>query len=146
MFVSIAAPGLVPLKPPPLTHSRPSRTPNRSLGKLPNGKYFGERQFDVTTPFNFVSAKESTKDLLASKLTTISRGETCEEKPLGNNLTNQTTSTVRSKLHEISTTTYIEDKQYISFSSITYQINRIYQRLVTQTPRHLVGMKRGERE
>ena len=65
LFVSIAAPGLVPLKPPPLTHSHPSRTPNRSLGKLPNGECFGERQFDVTTPFNFVSAKESTNDLPA---------------------------------------------------------------------------------
>jgi hypothetical protein len=60
---------------------------------------------------------------LANKLTTISRDEACEEKPLGKNQTNQTTSTVRSKFHENSTATYIEDKQYASFSSMTYQIN-----------------------
>jgi hypothetical protein len=35
--------------------------------------------------------------------------------PLGRNLTNQTTSTVRSKFLEISSTTYIENKQYIEF-------------------------------
>ncbi|OCL15421.1 S-adenosyl-L-methionine-dependent methyltransferase [Glonium stellatum] len=63
LFVSVAAPGLVPLEPPPITHSHPPRTPNRSLGKLPNGECFGKRQFNVTTPFNFISAEESTKDL-----------------------------------------------------------------------------------
>ena len=76
------------MKPPPLTHSRPSKTPNRSLRKLPNGKYFSKRQFDITTPFNFVSAKESTKDLLASKLIIILYSKTCKEKPLSNNLIN----------------------------------------------------------
>ena len=86
--------GLVPLKPPPLTHFHPLRTLNRSLKKLLNGKYFGERQFNITTLFNFVSAKESTKDLLASKLTTISHSKTYKEKPLSNNLTNQIILTI----------------------------------------------------
>ena len=52
--------------------------------------------------------------MLENKPATISRDETCGE-PLGRNLTNQTTSTVRSKFLEISSTTYIENKQYTEF-------------------------------
>jgi hypothetical protein len=88
LFISITVLGLVLLKLLLLTHSCPSRTPNRSLRKLLNGKYFNKRQFNIITLFNFISAKELIKDLLASKLTTISHSKTCKEKPLSNNLIN----------------------------------------------------------
>ena len=88
MFISIVVLGLVLLKLLPLTHFYLLRTLNRSLRKLPNGKYFGKRQFDIITLFNFVSAKELIKDLLVSKLIMILYSKTCEEKPLSNNLTN----------------------------------------------------------
>ena len=48
--------------------------------------------------------------IMENKSATISRDETCER-----NLTNQATSTVRSKSLEIPSTTYIEDKQYTEF-------------------------------
>lgn len=62
LFVAITAPGLLPMPHPRLTHSHPPGKGKRKLGKAVNGQSFGERRFDVT-PFSFVTAKESTKDL-----------------------------------------------------------------------------------
>jgi len=50
--------------------------------------------------------------ILANKPAMISRDKACGRNLLATNLTNQTTSTVRSKFLKISLTTYIEDKQY----------------------------------
>lgn len=62
LFVSFAAPGLVPLEHPELSHSHPKHYGARGLGKLANGQSFGQRQH-VKTPFEFVTAGEATKHL-----------------------------------------------------------------------------------
>lgn len=63
VFLVIAAPGLSPILQPPHTHSRPEEeTTGRSLGWLPNGQRFGEREH-YPTPFAHVSAGEITSDL-----------------------------------------------------------------------------------
>ncbi|KAH7410410.1 S-adenosyl-L-methionine-dependent methyltransferase [Phaeosphaeria sp. MPI-PUGE-AT-0046c] len=56
VFVSIAAPGLEPMKQLFHTHSRPwKEVSGRSLGKLPNGERFGQREW-YSTPFQHISA------------------------------------------------------------------------------------------
>lgn len=62
LFISIAAPGLVPLSNPPQTHSHPESVSSRSLGKSANGLTFANRCWDVT-PFSYVTIGEATKDL-----------------------------------------------------------------------------------
>ncbi|KAF2147505.1 uncharacterized protein K452DRAFT_354875 [Aplosporella prunicola CBS 121167] len=62
LFVSIAAPGLVPLPAPTLTHSHPAGTGNSSLGENACAAKFGTRQFGPT-PFKFVTASQATQDL-----------------------------------------------------------------------------------
>jgi DNA (cytosine-5)-methyltransferase 1 len=48
---------------PPHTHSRPYEdTPARSLGKLPNGERFGQREYHHTL-FSFITASAITSDL-----------------------------------------------------------------------------------
>lgn len=63
IILTIAAPGLEPLLQRPHTHSRSyEATSARSLGKLPNGERFGDREH-YATPFPYVSAKAATSDL-----------------------------------------------------------------------------------
>lgn len=62
LFISIAAPGLVPISRPPQTHSHPPSIASRSLGKSANGLPFANRHWDVT-PFSYVTIGDATKDL-----------------------------------------------------------------------------------
>ncbi|KAH7080721.1 S-adenosyl-L-methionine-dependent methyltransferase [Paraphoma chrysanthemicola] len=63
VFLTIAAPGLQPILQPPHTHSRPyEETTGRSLGWLPNGQKFGEREY-YPTPFPYVTAGSISSDL-----------------------------------------------------------------------------------
>lgn len=62
LFISIAAPGLVPLSNPPQSHSHPETIPSRSLGKAASGLTFANRYWDLT-PFSYVTIGEATKDL-----------------------------------------------------------------------------------
>ncbi|KAF9696631.1 hypothetical protein EKO04_005282 [Ascochyta lentis] len=63
IILTIAAPGLQPILQPPHTNSRSYEdTAARSLGKLPNGERFGDREH-YPTPFPHVSAAELTSDL-----------------------------------------------------------------------------------
>lgn len=62
LFVSIAAPGLAPLRDPPHSHSHPENIVGRSLGKSANGLPISSRYRD-TTPFEYVTIGEATKDL-----------------------------------------------------------------------------------
>lgn len=62
LFISIAAPGLVPLSAPPQSHSHPTNIVSRSLGKSANGLPFANRYWD-DTPFSYVTIGEATKDL-----------------------------------------------------------------------------------
>lgn len=63
IILTIAAPGLEPILQCPHTHSRLyEETAARSLGKLPNGERFGDREH-YTTPFSIVSAHQATSDL-----------------------------------------------------------------------------------
>jgi DNA (cytosine-5)-methyltransferase 1 len=63
VFVAIAAPGLVPIIQPFHTHSwPPAEVSGRSLGKLPNGEQFGQREH-YPTPFPCVTAGAITSDL-----------------------------------------------------------------------------------
>ncbi|KAI9857938.1 MAG: DNA methyltransferase Dim-2 [Vezdaea acicularis] len=62
VFISIAAPGYDLPPHPPLTHSHPEGKGNSSIGKGTNGVSYGSRQHNVT-PFDFITAKELTKDL-----------------------------------------------------------------------------------
>ncbi|KAL6707786.1 hypothetical protein ACN47E_003686 [Coniothyrium glycines] len=65
VILTIAAPGLTPLVQPPHTHNLPHEsTVGRSLGKLPNGQRFGEREY-YPTPFPHVPAKALDKGLPA---------------------------------------------------------------------------------
>ncbi|KKZ64251.1 hypothetical protein EMCG_09776 [[Emmonsia] crescens] len=62
LFILIAAPGLQLPTHPPLTHSHPLKTTQKSLGEAPNGLPFGKRHWDIPV-FNFLSVFESIKDL-----------------------------------------------------------------------------------
>ncbi len=62
LFVSFAAPGLEPLEHPQLSHSHPPKVTDRGLGRLANGKSFGQR-IQGPTPFEYITASEATKDL-----------------------------------------------------------------------------------
>jgi DNA (cytosine-5)-methyltransferase 1 len=62
LILSIAAPGLVPLAPPPHTHSRPDNYRSKSIGDLLNGQKFGT-QDDGPTPLPFVTAGKATAHL-----------------------------------------------------------------------------------
>lgn len=62
LFISITAPGLVPMPHPHLTHSPPPGKNDRKIGTAVNGEAFGERRFELT-PFKFVTVKETTKYL-----------------------------------------------------------------------------------
>ncbi|UPX09806.1 DNA (cytosine-5-)-methyltransferase [Ascochyta rabiei] len=63
IVLTIAAPGLQQILQPPHTHSRSyEETVARSLGRLPNGERFGDREY-YPTPFPHVSAAELTSDL-----------------------------------------------------------------------------------
>ncbi|KAF2134393.1 S-adenosyl-L-methionine-dependent methyltransferase [Dothidotthia symphoricarpi CBS 119687] len=63
IFITIAAPGRTPIIQPCHTHSKRSEdTLSASLGKLPNGQRFGQREH-YATPFAHVSALEVTADL-----------------------------------------------------------------------------------
>lgn len=63
IILTIAAPGLEPILQREHTHSRSYEgTAARSLGKLPNGERFGDREH-YATPFPFVSAQKATSDL-----------------------------------------------------------------------------------
>ena len=62
LFISIAAPGLVPLDRPPQTHSHPPSINSRSLGKSASGLTFANRHWDGT-PFPYVTIGDATKDL-----------------------------------------------------------------------------------
>ena len=62
LFISTTAPGFVPPKHPHLTHSYPSRFLKSSLGILSSGHKYGINE-DGLTPFEYVSAQQSTSDL-----------------------------------------------------------------------------------
>lgn len=63
IILTIAAPGLEPIVQRPHTHSRSyEETKARSLGKLPNGERFGDREH-YPTPFPHVTAEAATSDL-----------------------------------------------------------------------------------
>lgn len=62
LFITIAAPHFTPIAHPPLTHSDPAEIAGHSLGQLVNGERFGVARSEIT-PFDFVSAREATKDL-----------------------------------------------------------------------------------
>ncbi|KAF1931755.1 S-adenosyl-L-methionine-dependent methyltransferase [Didymella exigua CBS 183.55] len=63
IILTIAVPGLEPILQLLHTHSRSSEdTTARSLGKLPNGERFGDREH-YATPFQHVTAEEVTSDL-----------------------------------------------------------------------------------
>ena len=63
IILTIAAPGLETIRQQPHTHSRSyEETKGQSLGKLPNGEHFGDREH-YATPFPYVSAQEATEDL-----------------------------------------------------------------------------------
>lgn len=63
IILTIAAPGLEAITQHPHTHSRSYEdTRARSLGMLPNGERFGDREH-YATPFPYISASEATADL-----------------------------------------------------------------------------------
>lgn len=62
LFITIAAPHFTPIAHPPLTHSPVLGHLRRSLGTAANGEKFGLSRREAT-PFRFVSAAESTRDL-----------------------------------------------------------------------------------
>lgn len=62
LFILATAPGLDTPPKPPLTHSHPKRTGNRSLGRAANGHRFGERYW-APTPLEYVTIGEATADL-----------------------------------------------------------------------------------
>ena len=63
LFISLAAPGLTPMSPPPESHSHPPGVKNRALGKAANGLSFGERNLDIITPFPYRTIGQATSDL-----------------------------------------------------------------------------------
>ena len=62
IFVSIAAPGLMPLQDPPQSHSHPEGIKDRALGRTANGLPLGQRYWGPT-PFRNITIQEATKDL-----------------------------------------------------------------------------------
>lgn len=62
LLLSIAAPGLVPLNRPSMTHSHPSNTSERVVGTASNGVPFGKRTFEET-PFKHATAESTLRDL-----------------------------------------------------------------------------------
>ena len=62
IFISCAAPGLVPLPEPPQTHGHPEDVKGGSLGKTANGLTTSARYL-VPTPFQYISAEKATCDL-----------------------------------------------------------------------------------
>lgn len=62
IFISIAAPGLIPLPEPPHTHSHPENVIGGSLGTTANGLRTSAR-YVTPTPFKFISSAEATMDL-----------------------------------------------------------------------------------
>ena len=62
LFISITAPGLVPLSQPPQSHSHPNGINDRSLGKTANGLPLGERYW-APTPFKSSTIREALDDL-----------------------------------------------------------------------------------
>lgn len=63
IILTIAAPGLDPILQRPHTHSRSyEETSARSLGRLPSGERFGDREH-YATPFPHVTAREANSDL-----------------------------------------------------------------------------------
>ncbi|KAI4135828.1 MAG: hypothetical protein LQ347_000331 [Umbilicaria vellea] len=62
LFILATAPGLEPPPKPPLTHSHPKHTANRSLGRAANGHRFGQRYW-APTPLDYVTIGEATADL-----------------------------------------------------------------------------------
>ena len=63
IFISIAAPGFVPMSPPQASHSHPYGIVNRTLGRAANGLPFSERVLGTVTPFNYITIGEATADL-----------------------------------------------------------------------------------
>lgn len=63
LFISIAAPGLVPMPPPQASHSHPPGVRSRILGKAANGRPFGRRVLDMITPFKYTTIGKVTSDL-----------------------------------------------------------------------------------
>ena len=64
VFIIASAPGLEPLPHPQHSHTHPSDTSTKALGKSSNGLPFGVRRFDYT-PFQHVSPAQATADLPA---------------------------------------------------------------------------------
>lgn len=62
LLICIAAPGLVPLDRPPITHAHPEGTKRRVIGRAPNGESFGERIMDLT-PFELNTCQDVIGDL-----------------------------------------------------------------------------------
>ncbi|KAF7670646.1 hypothetical protein GT037_011225 [Alternaria burnsii] len=63
LILTIAAPGLEPIAQPWHTHARPlEETAGKSLGRLPNGERFGEREY-YPTPFTYVPASTVSDEL-----------------------------------------------------------------------------------
>ena len=62
LFITIAAPGLPPMRDPAPSHSHPDHINAASLGKAANGLPIGGRYWEPT-PFEYVSMTEATKDL-----------------------------------------------------------------------------------
>jgi DNA (cytosine-5)-methyltransferase 1 len=63
LILTIAAPGLEPIAQPWHTHARPlEETAGKSLGRLPNGERFGEREY-YPTPFAYVPASTVSDEL-----------------------------------------------------------------------------------
>ena len=65
VFISCAAAGLEPMPEPPHTHSHPQDMRAGSLGRTANGLHISSR-YRASTPFQFVTAEEATKDLPAT--------------------------------------------------------------------------------
>ncbi|KAF2200824.1 hypothetical protein GQ43DRAFT_481228 [Delitschia confertaspora ATCC 74209] len=63
LFISVAAPGLIPISQPAITHSHPAGTLNRSIGVLINSERIGRRDLHCPTPFEHVTAAEATQGL-----------------------------------------------------------------------------------
>ena len=62
IFISIAAPGMMPMPDPSQSHSHPPYVKGRALGKTANGLPLGERSWGPT-PFTYVTIREATKDI-----------------------------------------------------------------------------------
>ena len=63
VFIAATAPGYVPLKNPPITHSHPAQVLSSSLGTTANGERFGTRNIDAKPVFPYVTIGEATADI-----------------------------------------------------------------------------------